>query len=612
MSTALFRTPTGQAVATMVAFGALVAAAHGGALPGAFHYDDFYSFVQNPAVKSWHPLRYVTSPDAVVNTFDAASYRPLTVGSFAATYRLGGMEPAVFLSVNLGLHLAASWLVFLIGRLVLADARWAWVAGVVYAIHPINAEAVNYAVSRSSLLATVFALISTWALIRYVEQKSGRGMILVGLAALLCALLSKESAVAVVAPLLVYSRLRSASPGETIAVERANRTAIAYAALAGVYAGWWAYITAGGVTPMVPSVRPAWTYLEMVGRSLALWVWPWPLGLDHPLTFLSRFDAVLAVALVSGAVGCIAAVVWLVRRAPIAAWGLLWAIAGLLPLAPLPWLTTVALLQEHRMGLSAAGLSWTTAVLAREIWMGSGRRRAARVLQWTFAGVGVVLVLIAVAVDRQRSAVWNDDRRLWAEVVQRSPDNLLARINLGSAYMMRRDYERAESEFRTILTLVPTYYKAYDNLGLLALRQNRQDEARTAFQRAAELNPQDPDAHTNLGILALRVGDTAAAEASFLAALAINPTERDALNNLATIYLQRREWAVALDLVTSALRRNPEFLEASYNQGVALAGLGRHAEAAVVLRDVRGRLSPDPSFDQYRQAIDRLLAGGSP
>jgi tetratricopeptide (TPR) repeat protein len=350
----------------------------------------------------------------------------------------------------------------------------------------------------------------------------------------------------------------------------------------------------------------------MVGRSLALWVWPWPLGLDHPLTFLSRFDAVLAVALVSGAVGCIAAVVWLVRRAPIAAWGLLWAIAGLLPLAPLPWLTTVALLQEHRMGLSAAGLSWTTAVLAREIWMGSGRRRAARVLQWTFAGVGVVLVLIAVAVDRQRSAVWNDDRRLWAEVVQRSPDNLLARINLGSAYMMRRDYERAESEFRTILTLVPTYYKAYDNLGLVALRQNRPDEARTAFQRAAELNPQDPDAHTNLGILALRAGDTAAAEASFRAALAINPTERDALNNLATMYLQRREWAVALDLVTRALRRTPEFLEASYNQGIALAGLGRHAEAAVVLRDIRGRLSPDPSFDQYRQAIDRLLAGGLP
>jgi tetratricopeptide (TPR) repeat protein len=330
------------------------------------------------------------------------------------------------------------------------------------------------------------------------------------------------------------------------------------------------------------------------------------------LTFLTRFDAPLAGGLVIGALAGLGVIVGLARRAPVVAWGLVWAIAGLLPLAPLPWLTTVALLQEHRIGFSAAGLSWATAALARELWTVIGRHRAASVMRWALACAGGVLALVAVAVDRQRSSVWSDDRLLWAEVVQRSPDNLLARINLGSAYMMRRDYARAESEFRAILAVVPTYYKAYDNLGLVALRQNRTDDARAAFQRAAELNPSDPDAHTNLGILALRAGDTAAAEASFRTALAINPHERDALNNLATIYLQRREWAIALELTTTALHRNPEFLEASYNQGVALAGLGRHAEAVVVLRDVRGRLPPDPSFDQYRQAIDRLLAGGSP
>ncbi len=612
MMAASIRTPTGQAAAALVALAVLIAIAHGGALPGAFHYDDFYSFVQNPAVKAWHPARYFTSPDAVVNTFDSASYRPLTVWSFAATYRLAGMEPWAFLMGNLGLHLAAAWLVFLIGRALLTDIRWAGVAGVAYAIHPVNAEAVNYAVSRSSLLATVFCLVSTWAFIRYVERQRGNGMLVIGLAALACALLSKESAVAVLIPLALYSRFRPAENGVPGVVARATWAAIAYAGLAAVYLGLWTYITAGGVTPTVPSIQPAWTYLEMVGRSLAWWVWPRPLGLDHPLTFLSRFDPGLAVALVGGAIGYLGGVVWLARRAPTAAWGLVWAVVGLAPLAPLPWLTTVALLQEHRMGFSAAGLSWATAALSREVWTVLGRRPAARVLRWIIAGVGVVVALLAVAVDRQRSAVWNDDRRLWAEVVRRSPDNMLARINLGSAYMMRREYPRAEAEFRAILALVPTYYKAYDNLGLVALRQNRPDEARMAFQRAADLNPQDPEAQTNLGILALRAGDPVTAEASFLAALAVNPDERDALNNLATIYLQRREWAIALDLVTRALRRNPQFLEASYHQGVALAGLGRRAEAELVLREVRPRLSPDPSFDPYRQAIDRLLSGDSP
>ena len=176
------------------------------------------------------------------------------------------------------------------------------------------------------------------------------------------------------------------------------------------------------------------------------------------------------------------------------------------------------------MGFSAAGLSWTTAVLAREVWMASGRWQAARLLRATVACAGAVLMVVAVAVDRGRSAVWNDDRLLWAEVVERSPDNLLARINLGSAYMVHREYERAKAEFEEVLALVPSYYRAYYNLGLLALRQSRTDEAAAAFQRAVHLNPRDADAQTNLGILALRAGDTRAAEAVFRIALEINPT----------------------------------------------------------------------------------------
>lgn len=604
--------PIVQAAAALVTFGVLIWAAHGGALPGAFHYDDFYAFVQNPAVKTWHPLRYFTATDAGVAMFNTASYRPLTVWSFSATYRLAGMEPSSFLIVNMVLHGVASWLVFLIGRLVLGDARWAWLAGAVYAIHPINAEAVNYAVTRAALLSTVFGLASAWAFIRYAEHKGGRWLVLVGLAAFAGGLLSKESAVALVVPLLAYAWLRPTPAVEGGIGSRATRAAVVYAVLAALYVAFWTVVTSGVTNPPTPSVHPAWTFLEMLGRSLALWIWPWPLGLDHPLTFLSKFHDGLAVALVAGVVGLALAVIWLKSRAPVAAWGLVWAVAGLAPLAPLPWLTTIGLLQEQRMGFSAAGLSWTTAVLVRELWMAAGRQQAARWLRATIACAGVALAVVAVAIDRGRSAVWNDDRRLWAEVVERSPDNLLARINLGSAYMMHREYGRAKAVFEEILVLVPSYYRAHYNLGLLALRQNLTDEAAAAFQRAVHLNPQDADAQTNLGILALRAGDTRTAEAVFRIALDINPTQRDALNNLATIHLQRREFAVALDLVTAALRRDPEFLEASYNQGVALAGLGRHAEAATVLRDMRGRLPPDPAFDRYRTAIDHLLVGGAP
>jgi tetratricopeptide (TPR) repeat protein len=517
------------------------------------------------------------------------------------------------LATNLALHLLIAAGIVLVGRELFGDLRWAAFAGLLFAVHPLNAEAVNYVTARSSLLSTVFALGAAWAFIRYVERKGGAGTLAVGLTAFGGAMLSKESAVALAAPLLAYPWLRPHASDHAPVSSRAVRPLLALGVLSLAYVILWRTITAGGMSaPGPPAERPAWTLAEVVGRSLALWIWPWPLGLDHPLTFLSRFDGWLAAALVLGAVGLLVVLVGLVRRVPVAAWGLLWALAGLAPLAPLPWLTRVALLQEHRIGFSAVGLSWMTAALVRVLWEAAGRWRSERIIRAGLACVGVVLGVAAVGVDRSRSAVWQDDRRLWAEVVGATPDNLAARINLGAAYMERGEYERADAEYRSLLALAPGYPRAHYNLGLLALRRARPDEAVAAFQRTVALDPRNAAAHTHLGILALRAWDQGGAEAAFQAALRIDPTQREALNSLAAVYLERREWLKALDLVDVALRRDPASLEASYNKGVALAGLGRRAEADAVLRDVRVRLPPDVDFDRYRSGIDYLLAGGAP
>ena len=602
--------------ASLLVFASLavaVLAAHGGALGGMFHYDDQFAVVSNPAIRSWQPTRMFTSPDAVNSEPGATIYRPLMVMSLALNYRVSGLDPSGYLATNVAVHLLIAILIVLIGRELFGDLRWAALAGLTFALHPLNAEAVNYVTARSSVLSTGFALAAAWAFIRYVEHRGGAGTLVLGLTAFVAAVLSKESAVALVVPLLAYPWLRPQGRCNQAVISRARRTALAYSALAALYVALWRIITAGGATaPGPPSNRPAWTFVELVGRSLALWIWPWPLGLDHPLTFLTRFDGGLAGVLVLGAVGLLVAFAVLMRRVPVAAWGLLWALAGLAPLAPLPWLTTVPLLQEHRIGFSAAGLSWMTAALVRAVWEASRRWRSERLIRWTLACTGAVLAVVAIGADRSRSAVWQDDRRLWDDVVRRSPDNLLARINLGAAYMGGGEYDRAEAEYRAIVALVPAYPRVYHNLGLLAMRRGRSDEAVVAFRQALALDSRNAGAHGHLGVLSLRAGDERGAEEAFQAALRIDPDQRDSLNNLAAIYLQRREWSRALDLVDEVLKRDPAFLEAAYHKGVALAGLGRRADADAVLGKVRDRLPPDTAFDRYRSGIDHLLAGGAP
>lgn len=601
--------PAWPAWAVVGALVTVVWMAHGGALGGGFHYDDHFAVAANPAVRSWQPTRAFLSADAVINEQQAAGYRPLTVISLALNYRLAGLKPGGYLATNLALHAFAAVLVFLLGLELLGDLRWAAVAGAAFALHPLNAEAVNYVTARSSLLSTVFALAAVWAFVRYAARRGGAWTLVAGLCACVGALLSKESAVALVVPVVaarwLLPVLQSAGP-------RAMRAAWAYTALAVLFVALFMALTAGGVAPRVPGPRPFWIFAELLGRSLALWVWPWPLGLDHRLTFILRFDAMLAAALVAAALGLVTVFVILVRRAPLAAWGLLWALAGLAPLAPLPWLTSVGLLQEHRMGFSAAGLALMTAALVGAAWTALGGMRARRVVAWGCVGAGVALTVGAVFVDRSRSAVWQDDRLLWEEVVRHWPENMVARINLGAAYMLRGEYERAETEYQTVQARSPGYPRVYYNMGLLALRRGRFEEAKAAFQRVIALNPVDDGAYAHLGILAWRAGDNVSAEAAFRSALRINPTQREALNNLAALYLGRREWSQALDLVTAALQRDPGALEAAYNRGLALAGLGRRAEAEAVLREVRERLPRDEKFDRYRTGIDDVLRQDAP
>ncbi len=631
-------------------------AAHGGALDGGFHYDDRAAVKENLAIRVWQPLFYLTSPLAVSGEEGASGYRPLTVASFAVNYGLGRLDPFGYLLGNLFLHLAVSWMVFVVGRLLLRDDRWAAVAAMVYALHPVNAEAINYVVARASLLAALGALISFWAFLR---RRGGGGVwwTTAGLAAFAAALLSKESAVALLPALAVSPWLGEPARGRGpvgTTMGRWVRPILPYVVVCVAYLVTWMNVAAMNMENRgAPAAYPAWTLMELVGRSLWLWVWPWPLGLDHPLTFINRFDAVLAMGLVVAAVGLVTVVLVSRRRYPLLAWGTVWVLAGLAPLAPLPWLTVKGLLQENRLAFSAAALAWLTAAAARRAiaygsaYAASGGTRS--MSAWWIRGavaLGIVGMVGGVTMDRARSAVWNDDVRLWEEAVRLSPESRSAHLNLGASHMARREYDQAEGEFQRALALAPDSAHAYYALGLLAIRRERYDEAygyltktiavapdysgsyhalgdvamklghseaaEAAFQHALALNPRDAKARAKLGLLAQEAGDLASAETSYRAALAEDPDQSLARNNLGILYVRRQDWPHALEHFTAEVRRDPDDVDAAYNRAMALDMIGKKDESRAELVALLRRLPPDPRFDAYRRGAETLMGGRGP
>jgi hypothetical protein len=119
-------------------------------------------------------------------------FRPLGFLSFALDWRIWGQEPFGFHLTSLALHVANSLLVLhLAGRLL--PMLGAAAAAFLFALHPASHEAVYWAAARFDLLAAFFSLLS----ITWLTRAAGPNQLLGGLAFAL-ALLSKESAIALV------------------------------------------------------------------------------------------------------------------------------------------------------------------------------------------------------------------------------------------------------------------------------------------------------------------------------------------------------------------------------------------------------------------------------
>ena len=157
---------------------------YGKSLGNAFvRWDDSMLIYENPIVReiSWKSLK------AAFTTYDPELYIPLTFLSYQIDYAIGGMHPFGFHLTNLVLHTLNAVLVFFLlqlllsgnnpplplkgeGRVRVAGRGTAFLVALLWAIHPLNTEAVVWASARKDVLSTFFFLGS---LCTYLKWRDG-------------------------------------------------------------------------------------------------------------------------------------------------------------------------------------------------------------------------------------------------------------------------------------------------------------------------------------------------------------------------------------------------------------------------------------------------------
>jgi tetratricopeptide (TPR) repeat protein len=570
-------------------------------LLNGFVYDDETQVLQNPYIRSFRYLKEIFTTNVWSFTGAAATndYRPMMTFGYLVCHQLFGMQAYGFHLVSLLLHVFVVCLVFALTERLTGDRVWAFVAGALFALHPVHTESVAWIAAVTDLELTLFYLL-TFRFYLAVARPGGRRsapMLAAMVFAFILALFSKEQAMTLPALATFYEHFYRDDRSETSRTEKLAR----YGPLWLVSVAYVLYRIQflGALAPRqnLPQLTPQQIVLSaiaLVGQYVGKVLWPVRLCFFytfHPSTSLFE-PGVLAGLLALIALAGLFLVCGRTRERNLrfACFAILWFLATLAPVLNAHWLAT-NVFAERYLYLPSVGFAWLVGLGASKLWSLAGPRPAQR-RALLLAGVAVGLLCTARIAIRNRD--WNNDIVLYTRTLELSPDADIILDDLASAYLSGGAIDKAESVWKSALAVNPNNVDVLNNLGVLALRQKDYPQAAGFFQRAAKLKPDESKPHLNLGETYLKMGLRDQAETQLRAAVVLSPLDYRIRNDLGRLFLDEGREGAAEEQFRASVRVKPNALAYDYLGAIN----GRRGTLEEAERDFRAALSMDES-DSY-------------
>ena len=454
---------------------ALVFIVYSATLAFGFVYDDRPVFVDNPLVHAWRyvPSYFSTHFGSQLAEANATYYRPVFLLWFRLIHSLAGLHPALWHLSSVCVHVAVTYLVFLLAWRLTGDRWTAWIAALLYGLHPVHVESVAWISGVADPLLAVFFLGSLLAYLRRRQPGGSAAWLAASLLLYAMALLQKE--VAIVLPALVFTYVVLFAPRDErwgLKLRSAVVAVFSFLALTALYLlarsralhGMVRIITPISVKTMIltwPSLL--WFYLKLL-------VYPARLSPFYDARYVTRpglQDFVLPLAGVLAAAGLI----WFwARRSPARSRAISYACALLvLPLLPALYIRVFNYsdhAHDRYLYLPSVGFVILCALAIRQL-------RPVK-LQVATAGVAAA-ILLAGTLTQQLN--WASDLLLYTRGVSIAPGNSVARNNLGNALLERGQYPDAVAVYQQVLKQDPNFWMATYNLGYVSYRLHKFEDA---------------------------------------------------------------------------------------------------------------------------------------
>ncbi|MCX5645134.1 MAG: tetratricopeptide repeat protein [Phycisphaerae bacterium] len=570
-----------------------------------------YAPARNHAFTNWDDDRQITanpdirdlSPQSVrkmFSSFYVSLYQPLTSLSFAVEYRLFGLDPRVYHTTNVLLHLANILLVYVLARSLSQNGWIAVATAALFAVHPLQVEVAAWASSLSILLSSLFYLATLIAYVAYA--KSGKARYFAAALALFVPALGAKTTAATL-PLVLIAidvYLQRKVSWRTVCEK------IPFFLLAAVF-GCITMLARSGVS-RVQDYALKYSLVQRICIVCYCCLWyvgklVFPAGLSAFYPFPVKTDGWLPVVFYLAPVLLIGLAVGIWRAGR---YRRLLAFAALFMLASLVLVVQIIPVSELMVCdryayLPCFGLFFLAGTLGHRIGSQSPARMRGMV-------VALVLVLAALGVATQRRVgVWRNSLTLWNDVIGKRQDLWVAYQNRGMAEYETGDRKAAVADCDAALQLNPKADKALNIRAASYVQIGDRAAALRDFDSAIRLNP-DSSYFVNRGILKRGTGDLAGALKDFSTVIELNPRHAGALCERADTYRMQANWAKAIADYEAVLRLNPAHAYAAFLLGAMRVETGDNESAAATLNKALalGYQDCGPAYFLLAQAYQKM------
>ncbi len=617
-----------------VVFAAVGVGLHHRGFSGPFYFDSAYHFSGREHLYAGHSLL------DVVKTIPS---RVVSMSTFYLGYRIHGMDPyyfrltsalmlaatgvALFMLVSIALEIPALEL-----NLTAAERGVvAFGAALMFVVHTVQYLVVLYVIQRMALMACFFYVC---CLTCYFATRMGRvrppvaGYLVCGLLCL-SGLFSKENGITIPAVVFV---------SEFIFFTRSTRLSgrllticlIPVALLASMLIlvqNVFKFEGASGVVGYVSSDYE-WTGLALhevvMTQSRVLFGYMWTIAapflariaLVQPVVVSKTlFDPPVTAVAVAGLLALLVAGIVLLRRRPLAGFGVL---TYVLVLVPESIFDPKFLCMQYRAVLPTVPFLLVLADLAAGL-MDRARTRGrigdARLCLGVLLSVWVALTAAATL---SKAEIWRDPLLVWSDVVEGLPPEdaasaekfpvSISLVNLGTALQRRGDVNAALRLYEKAISVKPDLAEALYNIGNIRVSQGRTEEAIRCYRRAIQFKPRLRPAYVSLGTELMRQGKIQEAKEQFEKAVNLGPHDATAQLNLGQALIKLGKPDEADIHLRTAVEHDPQMAAALFQLGVVFQMKGDLQQAA---RQFGRALAIDPDMlgARYNLADTMFRAG---